>query len=187
MVGLRLRHGVPEHRRRQQVWGHGCTQRTELPPRLRGSPSPWHARLQVGTSFGHASTQPRTGQPALELPPCNGQGRVTVPPCPNQPLPTPPALTDRAVGLGRGGWLRGLLLQRLGWLGRLCKQVESVPPWSWGEEVRLKEGSKQGGERREMYGQERGRGGCLQGDREEGVRWGGTGLGVGNVHWPGGG
>ena len=53
--------------------------------------------------------------------------------------------------------------------------------------MRLKEGSKQGGERQEMYGQERGRGGCLQGDREEGGRWGGAGLGVRNVHWPGGG
>lgn len=53
--------------------------------------------------------------------------------------------------------------------------------------MRLKEGSKQGGERREMDGQERGRGGCLQGDREEGVRWGGAELGVWNVHWPGGG
>lgn len=129
--------------------------------------------------------QPRTAWPALELPLCDGQGQVPVPTCPNRSLPAPPALTDGAVGLGRGGWLRGLLLRWLGWLGRLCKQVESVPPWSWGEEVRLKEGSKQGGERQEMYGQERGRGGCLQGDREEGVRWGGTGLGVRNVHQPG--
>lgn len=46
-------------------------------------------------------------------------------------------------------------------------------PLELGEEVRLKEGSKRGGERQEMCGQERGRGGCLQGDREEGVRgWG---------------
>lgn len=53
--------------------------------------------------------------------------------------------------------------------------------------MRLKEGSKRGGERQEMDGQERGRGGCLQGDREEGVRWGGAGLGVRNVRWSEGG
>lgn len=50
--------------------------------------------------------------------------------------------------------------------------------------MRLKEGSKRGGERQEVYGQERGRGSCLQGDRKEGVRQGDVGLGVGNVCWP---
>lgn len=37
-----------------------------------------------------------------------------------------------------------LRLRLLSRLGRFCKQVESVPPCSWGEEVRLEEG---GGER----------------------------------------
>lgn len=124
--------------------------------------------MPMETSFGHASKQLHTPWPALELPPCHRQGQVTVPTCPL------PALTHRAAGLGRGGRLRGLLLRRL---GRLCKRIKSVPPWSWGEEGTLKEGSKQGGGRQEMEGQERGGDGCLQGDREEEVqcrtwRWG---------------
>lgn len=172
-VGLSLQHGLPKyppsHHGRQQSWRHGYTQKPGLLPQLQGRLRPRH--MPVETSFGHASKQLHTPWPALELPPCHRQGQVTVPTCPL------PALTHRAAGLGRGGRLRGLLLRRL---GRLCKRVESVPPWSWGEEGTLKEGSKQGGGRQEMEGQERGRGGCLQGDREEGVQcraWGwGSGM-----------
>lgn len=35
-----------------------------------------------------------------------------------------------------------LHLRLLSCLGLLCEQVESIPSCSWGEEVRLKEGSK---------------------------------------------
>lgn len=117
--------------------------------------------MPMETSFGHNSKQLHTPWPALELPPSHRQGQVTVPTCPL------PALTHRAAGLGRGGRLRGLLLRRL---GRLCKRIKSIPPCSWGEEGTLKEGSKQGGGRQEMEGQERGRGLFLQGDREEEVQ-----------------
>lgn len=89
---------------------------------------------------------------ATEQPPRWRQGWRNVPTSPNRPLPVSPALTRGAAGFGRGGRLRMLRLRLLSSIGRFCKQVESLPPCSWGEEVRLQEGGEREGEGWETCG-----------------------------------
>lgn len=151
-AGLRLR-----HHGRQQGSGTGVPTGTGATPWAVGHPKAT-ARVaargdelwarQQGAMHGCRSSS----WLATEQPPGWRQGWRNAPTSPNRPLPVSPALTRGAAGLGRGGRLRMLRLWLLSRLGRFCKQVESVPPCSWGEEVRLQEGGEQEGEGWETCG-----------------------------------